>query len=429
MSSLSAAGAPPERRGAGRRPLGHVVVAVIALALAALHAASAAVALSEVDWLAGHVDHAPSGVPDFSTCRPEWSLPSPDPTRPGQWTHAGPVALANALWWLDSRAETAAAPPPAVHDTHPLVTAYPYFGPRRDDHDPETVGPLIRDLATRSNTNGALHPGEVRGTAWDDLVLGAQDYIGARGLSEAYAVQARRAPSAEWLREVRGRDGAVVLLLGAWELAGEAWVRIGGHYVALAGLSADGMLGISDPLADRAAEGRAGRAVPASVALHSCRLAPRAHDDAGVASHDAYALDTGAGLPDDRPVLSGYFEAARAGEVVAFEGLNPDPALPVHAAVWSGGVPVMALDAALAIVPLDAPAAAPSATSTAVPPSPAPTKTLPPFATAPATSTPASPSPSPSPSPAPSPTPAPWEQPMPTFETRELRLYLPRAFR
>ncbi len=375
-------------------------------------------------WLDGHSDYAPNGVPDFSTCRPEWSLPSLDPTMPGQWTHAAPAALAGALWWLDSRAETNLTPPPAVFDTHPLVTAYPYFGPRRDDHSTETVGPLIRDLATRSNTDGALSRGEGRGTAWDDLVTGARDNASARSLDGAYLIDVRRFPDPAWLNAAREGDGAIVLLLGAWEEGVDGWGRIGGHYAAVAGLSLDAVISLSDPLADRAAEGGAGRTFPESPGVHSCRLAPREHDDAAVVSHDSYRLETGVGLPDDRAVLVDYFRATRASEVVAFAGLNADPVLESFAKAWGGGRPVMAIDAALAIIPRLAPGRATSLPPTETPaPSstptdlPSATATLRPFATARSTDAPSEE------------TPPPWLQPMPTFDIRETVILLPLVSR
>ena len=371
----------------------------------------------DLGWLSGHADYAPNGVPDFSTCRPEWSLPALELGGPGQWTHAGPVALANALWWLDSRAETNTTPPPAVSDSHPLVTAYPYFGPKRDDHAPETVGPLVRDLATRSNTDGMLSRTTGRGTAWDDLVTGARDYVNSRGLEAEYSVDARRAPDLAWLQAQRADDAAIVLLLGAWEAGPDGWGRIGGHYAAVAGLSDGPELSLSDPLADRAAEAGTGRRWPDTPDAHSCRLAPLEHDDAAKVSHDTYGVEWGSSLPDDRAVLVGYFQPGRAAEVAAFAGQNSDPALEHLMAARSGGVPHMAVDAALAIIPRVGPGRAPTTPPepTATPTeAPTASPTLPPLATARST---ASPSPT---------RPSPWDQPIPTLSAKNHAIYFPR---
>ena len=73
------------------------------------------------------------------------------------------MALANVLWWLDSRAEPEPRPPTAAADGHPLVTSYPVFGRAPDDHDAANVGPLVEELAALSA------PGDVV------LVLGAGD--------------------------------------------------------------------------------------------------------------------------------------------------------------------------------------------------------------------------------------------------------------
>jgi hypothetical protein len=293
-------------------------------------------------------DYAPSGMPDFGQCRGAWSLPG----SPAQWTHAGPVALADALWWLDSVAETEPAPPPAVSDTHALVTAYPVFGPALDDHDAQNLTPLVTDLSLRADTNG----GGWRGTRWQDLVDAAGDYVGSRRAVVRYETAAVDAPGPGWLADMMGQGAAVVVALGVWEDRGAAgWQRIGGHYAAVAGLDASGgWLWLSDPLADSAAYGGGGLAVPQDPARHSCREAPREHDDARVVSHDAYRLAAagdGAGSAlGDRLVLEDYFDAQTYNDAAAFAGQNPWAA---GEAVlrWGGSAVVMALDGALAVVP------------------------------------------------------------------------------
>ncbi len=339
-------------------------------------------ASSPVDWWAAFADYAPQGMPDFSQCRGPWSQPG----LPPQWTHAGPVALANALWWLDSAAEPAPAPPSQPNDHYPLVTAYPRFGPPVDDHSPENVGPLVEDLAQRAKTNGQQDAKAQRGSAWEDLVAGVSDYLAARHLESALLLQTAIAPDPAWLRQQVANRAGVVLLLGVWEDQAGSWRRVGGHYVAVAGSSLTGHeVAVADPLADAAALGGPGQMEPPDPGLHSCRLAPRAHDDAAVVSHDLWAL-VQANLPGGQYVLEGYFTAATYGEAAAFRDQNPIAAFADHAGAWLRGRVVMALDAGLAIVP--APAAGtpmlPPATATLTPP---PTPTAPGYTVLPPTAT------------------------------------------
>lgn len=334
-------------------------------------------------WLPGELaDYAPTGMPDFSQCRRGWSRPAAQAGRPAQWTFAAPVALADALWWLDSRAEPGRASPPTVSDGHGLVTFYPVFGRAKDDHDPANLGSLVEDLALRLGTDGR-GGGERRGTAWEGLVGGLRDYLAARRLEGSYTLETRTAPDAAWLRRWTDEGAALVAALGVWERQGDGWRRVGGHVAAVAGVAPEGgavsgpsapVLGavaLADPLADQVAQTGRGRMVPPDPALHSCRLAPAAHDDAAVVAHDGYALTVGqpeAPLPDQRLVLAGYFGLEAMGEAAAFAGQNPIDLPAAQRGDWRGGVVVMALDAALAIVP--APALrppSPTAPTTATP--------------------------------------------------------------
>ncbi len=64
-------------------------------------------------------DYAPAGLPDFDQQQADWLAPDSR-----QWTHDGPAALADLLWWRDAAAEPGATAPPAVADGHRLVEAY-----------------------------------------------------------------------------------------------------------------------------------------------------------------------------------------------------------------------------------------------------------------------------------------------------------------
>lgn len=366
-------------------------VAAALAAAAALAVAPPSRADGALDHLEGGlVDYAPSGMPDFSACRAEWSRPAAEPNQPGQWTFGAPVALANVLWWLDARAEPRPLPPPAVQDGHALVTAYPSFGPPRDDHDTANLGPLVEDLAGRLNTDGRAVPGAGRGTAWEDFAAGAEAYVASRRLKPGYSVATTVRPDGTWLRAQADRGAGVVVLLGVWEQAGDGWRRIGGHYAALAGTDAAGtVIALADPVHDQAVRpDNGGRLVPADGARHSCRNAPRDHDDAGVVSHDRYALFPPPGLPGDSWALGGYFRPETFGDGAAFAGLNGAAFLAAHAGAWQRGTLVAALDAALAVVPRAAGAGAPTPPRpTAAGPTAPPATPTPPPTAAPATAT------------------------------------------
>jgi hypothetical protein len=367
------------------------VARLLALALAALSLDP--IGADGTLWLSGgHVDLAPSGMPDISLCRREWSKPGSPP----QWTHAGPVALADALWWLDSAAEPAPAPPPTVRDGHPLVIGYPRFGPAVDDHSAENLGPLVEDLAARANTDGLRRAESVRGTRWEDLVAAVDELVRARGLAADYTLRSASSPDGAWLARQVASSAGVVVGLGVWEAQAEGWRRVGGHYAAVAGAAPDGAwVALSDPLADLAALGGEGRSVPPGPAGHSCREAPRAHDDPAVVSHDGHRLIAEPALPHGAAVLAGYFGEANQGEAAAFEGQNPVDALAEHRGAWKRGAVVMALDAALALVPVGA--ATPTASPTRPPPTAPFTDTPEPTATTPATQTPTATSEAPTP--------------------------------
>ncbi|MCJ7469874.1 hypothetical protein MUO74_05165, partial [Candidatus Bathyarchaeota archaeon] len=53
-------------------------------------------------WKPNYDDYVPSGVPDFDQRQGgtyQWV------NQAQQWSHCGPVAVANSLWWLDSEFE------------------------------------------------------------------------------------------------------------------------------------------------------------------------------------------------------------------------------------------------------------------------------------------------------------------------------------
>jgi len=127
---------------------------------------------------APYPDYAPSGMPDFDQRQGGTYLWK---DQGGRWSHCGPVAVANSLWWLDSEFEPNTIPPPAVIDNYPLVQAY--GGPPWDDHDPLNVPWLVEHLAYLMDTDG-LRTGIVKlGTNVNDTQAGITHYLSWSGVN------------------------------------------------------------------------------------------------------------------------------------------------------------------------------------------------------------------------------------------------------
>ena len=228
------------------------LVAVVAL----LFVATPVHGEGEDDWYFkanGWTDYAPSGVPDFDQKQAGSTNGWTDGT--GNWSFCGPVAVANSLWWFDSKQEQEflptppQTPPPSPNNDHYyLITSYDAWPPAEDDHDPPNVGGmgrpgLVDDLAWYMDTDGlrdpTLPPHE--GTEVHDMSYGLQWYLyggnpawlqppynppvgpqppfGERFVSyyDDYHVQLVKMPPWEWVVEEVERSEDVVLLLGFWQ--------------------------------------------------------------------------------------------------------------------------------------------------------------------------------------------------------------------
>ena len=117
-------------------------------------------------------DYAPSGMPDFDQKQNGWFTGN-------GWTHCGPVAVANSLWWFDSQYEPNNIGPPAIIDNFPLVTAYGAW----DDHDPQNVVPLVDNLAFLMDTNGMRTGLTHTGTGYIDMQTGISQYLQQQGIN------------------------------------------------------------------------------------------------------------------------------------------------------------------------------------------------------------------------------------------------------
>jgi len=227
------------------------------------------------------VDYAPSGMPDFDQKQSDWH----DPAWPVAWTHCGPLAVADVLWWLDSASEPGSTAPPEVSDGHSLLTSFGTW----DDHDIQNVIPLVNELASCLDTNGVRTGSEHLGTDVSDLASALRTYLADKDLQESYDVTMTALPSFEQLLTwVQGGD-VVVLLLGFWEWQGDRWVYLGGHYVAVAGAEpVNRFVAISDPFRDAFEAGQVttGRSPVPHPYPHEADV----HNDAQYVSQDAYRV-------------------------------------------------------------------------------------------------------------------------------------------
>ncbi|MBC7242855.1 MAG: DNRLRE domain-containing protein [Anaerolineae bacterium] len=290
-------------------------------------------------------DYAPAGLPDFSARQEDWAIWYPAEV----WAYDGPAALADVLWWLDSRLEGADQPPPAVADSFPLVTAYGAW----DDHDPRNAVPFIVDLAGSMDTNG-LHSGDGHlGTRPEDMLDALQKYLQERGLAGSFEVEWITAPGFEDVRaEVRTGAG-VVLLLGFWQwdaYTGE-WSRVGGRYLGAAGvLCEEDALLVSDPLRDGREAGFAGEALPVEDHPHAAEQPEALHNDAAFVSHDLYHIllqPAGWGL-------AGYVDYIP--DIAVSLGANPAVGQP-QASLASNAVVTTRVEGALVVRPAPSTAA------------------------------------------------------------------------
>jgi len=128
-------------------------------------------------WKPEQRDYAPSGVPDFD--QRQWGTYMWQDMWQ-QWSHCGPVAVANSLWWLDSEFEPNPMPQPIIHDGFPLVQTY---NAQWDDHDPLNVPWLIEHLAYLMDTDGRRTGIAHSGTDVHDMEAGLAHYLSWTGVN------------------------------------------------------------------------------------------------------------------------------------------------------------------------------------------------------------------------------------------------------
>jgi len=175
-------------------------------------------------------DDGDSCLPDFG-----WALDR-------AWAD-GPVAVANSMWWFDSKAETLKTggwptPPVTPTDHYDLVIPHGEW----DDHAISNTVPFIEVLTDALGTGP-------QGTTAVSMTTGIGSYLAAQGVADDFYTRTQDSPSFAWVADEVETCEDVILLLGFYEhLGGENWERKGGHWVNAAGVSrSNGLIGLSDP--------------------------------------------------------------------------------------------------------------------------------------------------------------------------------------
>ena len=250
-------------------------------------------------------DYAPSGMPDFDEKQPGWN-----PT--GAFTWCVPVAVADSLWWLDSKYESIFDPapvaPPTISDHFSLVTSYnsSYW----DDHGPSNVDPLVRNLTWFMDTDGLRsHDGHI-GTRWTDIQSGIQGYLKQQGVATMFEVHNASYADFPWIDNETEKCQDVELCLEFWQLGPGGWENYTsdpnlnqGHCVTCAGSnSTASQVLISDPYLDAYEAGSTpGRSPVPEAYPHNAA----AHNDTRYVSQDAYNVTTYT-FPPVPPPPAGY---------------------------------------------------------------------------------------------------------------------------
>ncbi len=338
--------------------LGAFVLAVAIVLFAGLMSVSAD---PPIYWKpGGWIDYAPNGLPDFDQKQPGWGpLGFPPP-----WSYCGPVAVANSLWWFDSRYEPKPVAPHAVNDHYFLVLSYnPLMPGGWDDHDPQNVPPLVQELAMYFDTDDLRPPftGPWLGTNILDMFYGLQWYLYGKppaswmlmprpaSYYDDYYVTLKEKPPFGWVADEVLRSEDVILLLGFWQdydpTPAYDWRRLGGHYVTVAGVDAGAVppqIAFSDPYTDTAEVGAPGRTLNGTLIPHLPipGHGPAVHNDAGNLSHDVYNVKLTPPLsPHGLWEIAGYPPYSPGDVTQNFEDQNR-PGFPYNWAAYNPAFPI-----------------------------------------------------------------------------------------
>ncbi len=246
---------------------------------------------TEDDWyyLPSFPNYAPSGLPDFDQKQDEnWQ------GRLG-WSFCGPTALANVLWWFDSKHSDPNGKPGDGIDTYPLVRNYVSTdkqepGPSLDDHNYNNINDqqtpwngvlgekeLIERLAWYTNTNFCRNI-LIRGFGGCfnfHMKKGIEKWIKDAGLQDEYNVETIFKPSFSTINDRLRNNEGILLRLGFYIPSFRALSILTHHYIAVAGVNSNGSIAVSDPEWDM---------------KNPCKD-PTKHNDAGIVSHDVYQVN------------------------------------------------------------------------------------------------------------------------------------------
>ena len=192
-------------------------------------------------WKPAYPDYAPNGVPDFDQQQDTWKAIEPGPNGwintfpagddfinlsenrlvPGQdchlqtvpagddiavWAFCGPVAVADCLWWYDSKYSDPAGTPGDGDDTFPLVSDYG----AGDDHAAANVPLLIEKLARAMKTN-------IKGTTYiTDMNSSIHQWFVDTGLTNHFTVNTTNYVTFPYVEDQVENSQNVILLVGAY---------------------------------------------------------------------------------------------------------------------------------------------------------------------------------------------------------------------
>jgi hypothetical protein len=249
---------------------------------------------TENDWyyLPAYPNYSPNGLPDFSQVQQKdwWGPKYPD--------CCGAVALADIIWWFDSKHEDPNGFPGDGHDNYSLISNYNYLdnpipGPNYDDHSFNNVNDN-RTAWNRFRRGGELieqimwHTYRQKDAIWFrffgpfggiytqfKLYLGTLRWLKDSGLQNQYSVKLIFKPDFSFINECVRNNQGVMLSVGGYDPEVKPFGIFWGHCLAVAGINSSGEIAFSDPVRDRIN--------PSSD--------PAEHNNASIVSHDIYKVN------------------------------------------------------------------------------------------------------------------------------------------
>ncbi|MDH7506400.1 MAG: hypothetical protein QHH15_01240, partial [Candidatus Thermoplasmatota archaeon] len=193
-------------------------------------------------WKPSYPNYSPQGLPDFDQKQNRWKKISPGPNgiidsvvegddvynevenciAPGpdcylnstaieddieEWAFCGPVAVANCLWWFDSKYADPTGIPGDGEDQFALVQDYG----SGDDHATANVPLLIEKLARAMNTTE-------KGTTYiDDMQEAINNWLITTNLTNKFTIETYNQPTFSFMEDEIKRSQNVILLLGSYD--------------------------------------------------------------------------------------------------------------------------------------------------------------------------------------------------------------------